>query len=225
MELFDKDGLSEQEFLEHYKPSDYPRPSVTADIVLFSLPDGSSLQNDGCKLSLDVFEHDLEVLIIQRGGHPFLGKWALPGGFAEPGETLDQTALRELEEETGVKNLPLRQLHTFSTPGRDPRGWTITGAYVALCNKDELCVVAGDDAACAEWFKVDTHDAGSRSVELVLSNAEVALRATLVEPLVSGVYVDEAGGNKPLIALKSDLAFDHADIIASALQNLAGKLV
>ncbi len=82
----------------------YARPAVTADCVVFTLDD-----------------EDLKVLLIQRGQEPFKGQWALPGGFAEVGESLEDTARRELHEETGLKNVFLEQLYTFSTPGRDPR--------------------------------------------------------------------------------------------------------
>lgn len=163
MSLLDQNGMNEAEFLAQYEPGNYPRPSVTADIVILGA-EGKEVETHAALLeqgfagsseeSSELLAQ-LEVLLIRRKNHPFLGKWALPGGFAEPGETLDQTALRELEEETSVVGVPLGQLRTFSTPGRDPRGWTITGAYLALVNKDAVRVKAGDDAAEAAWFKVE----------------------------------------------------------------------
>src|SRR5262245_11049771 len=94
----------------------YPHPSVTADVIAFTQgADGG-----------------LYVLLIQRGREPFAGQWALPGGFCVPGESVEQSAIRELEEETGLKGLYLEQLRTFSTPGRDPRGWIISVAHMAL---------------------------------------------------------------------------------------------
>ena len=85
MEVRDKHGLTEQEFLTAYRPKDYPRPSLTADIAVFSCVADTA-----------------RVLLVRRGGHPYLGKWALPGGFAQPGETVTDTARRELAEETGI---------------------------------------------------------------------------------------------------------------------------
>ena len=88
MELRDKNGLTEQEFLASYHAGDFPRPSVTADIMIFSRD-----------------ERGLKVLLVRRGGHPCLGQWALPGGFVEPNETIGHAAARELEEETGLTGL------------------------------------------------------------------------------------------------------------------------
>ncbi|MCA9644056.1 MAG: NUDIX hydrolase, partial [Myxococcales bacterium] len=83
---------------------EYPRPALTVDCVVFGLD-----------------EDDLKVLLVQRAGEPFRGSWALPGGFVDMEETTDQAALRELEEETGVRDVYLEQLYTFSGVDRDPR--------------------------------------------------------------------------------------------------------
>ena len=146
-ELRDSQGLTEQEFLAAYDPSRYPRPSVTVDIALFVR----------C-------EAGLELLLIKRGGHPWLGQWALPGGFVNPDETLEQAAARELWEETGVSPelVELRQLQCFSDPGRDPRTRVITCAFWAVVDKQELLVgpqaarlAAGDDAAELGLYPVE----------------------------------------------------------------------
>lgn len=133
MNLLDKNGLTEEEFLIAYGKKTYPKPSVTADIVLLA-PCGENRQ----------------VLLVRRGQHPFLGRWALPGGFANPRESLPQTAARELREETGLTNISLVPVGLFSAPGRDPRGWVISQAYAAYTDKRPP--VAGDDAADAAWF-------------------------------------------------------------------------
>ena len=98
MELRDKNGLTEAEFLANYRPGDYPRPSVAADIVIFTRK-----------------EDTVRVLLVRRGGHPCLGQWALPGGFVEPGETVGHAAARELEEETGYTAGKLEWLITVRT--------------------------------------------------------------------------------------------------------------
>ena len=115
---------------------DYPHPAVTTDCVIFGF-DGS----------------DLKVLLIERGIEPYKGKWALPGGFLRMDETAHEGALRELEEETGLKNAYIRQFHTFTEPGRDPRERVITIAHYALVRLQE--VKGGDDAAQARWFTMD----------------------------------------------------------------------
>ena len=118
---------------------EYPRPAVTVDVVVFGYDGGDRLR----------------LLLIQRGGEPFRGHWALPGGFVDMGEDLETAALRELEEETGVKDLFVEQLFTFGAPARDPRGRVISVAYFALVNLQDHPAVAASDADRAEWFRLD----------------------------------------------------------------------
>ena len=108
---------------------------VTVDIVIFTPREGS-----------------LQVLLVKRGVPPFEGQYAIPGGFIRGDESLEEAALRELHEETGVRNVFLEQLYTFGDPKRDPRGRVITVAYYALIASDKLSLVAGADAAEAQWF-------------------------------------------------------------------------
>lgn len=213
MELRDKNGLTEQEFLAQYKPGNYARPSMTVDILIFAAPglNGS--------ISIPAFtEHAVRVLLIKRGGHPCLGQWALPGGFVSPAETITQAAYRELEEETGVKNVPLTQLYTFSQPGRDPRTWVMSCAHITLLDTDAIKIKAGDDADNAAWFdislKIMQSGKSSRFYELTLTNEEETLSAFLECP-VRGF--DE----KACKVLKNDgLAFDHAKMILCGLLKL-----
>lgn len=135
-ELRDKRGMTEAEAIAAYRKKNYPKPALTADICIFARAGA------GWKL-----------LLIRRGGHPYLGRWALPGGFADEGETIEATAARELQEETGLADLALRLVGIYSAPGRDPRGWTVSAAYGTRVEA-ELDAVADDDAAEAEWFDV-----------------------------------------------------------------------
>ena len=199
-ELRDKKGLTEKEFFEQYKPKDYKKPSVTADIVIFQK-----------------INDELNVLLIKRGGHPFIGKYALPGGFSEEGEDLLHTALRELEEETMLKDLPLEEVGLFSTPNRDPRGWVISNAYVSLVNK-ELNAVANDDASDVKLFKLSYVEDDSK-LSITLTNNEV-LNALLRKEIRVGIR----GNVTEYKQIKSDLAFDHAEIIAKALDKIKGVI-
>lgn len=122
-----------------YDPSQYERPSVTVDVVIFSL---------------SVADQDLRVLLIQRANAPFAGQWALPGGFVGIDESLEEAAIRELEEETGVTDVYIEQLFTFGEPERDPRTRVITVAYSALVPYTEVHHRAGSDAADTAWFSV-----------------------------------------------------------------------
>jgi 8-oxo-dGTP diphosphatase len=116
----------------------YPRPAVTVDCVVFGLD-----------------EQDLKVLLIQRAAEPFAGCWALPGGFVEVDESLDDAARRELREETGVEKLFLEQLYTFGAVDRDPRERVISVAYYSLVKLSDHRVQAATDARDAAWFALD----------------------------------------------------------------------
>lgn len=141
---------------------EYPRGALTVDCVLFGFDEG-----------------DLKLLLIQRDLEPFAGTWALPGGFVRVDESLEDAALRELQEETGVARVYLEQLYTFGAPNRDPRERVVTVAYYALVKLSNHRVKAATDARNAAWFAVSD---------------------------LPGV------------------AFDHEEIIESALERLKGKL-
>jgi len=110
---------------------------VTVDVVIFTIRDGA-----------------LSVLLVKRGIEPHLGAWAIPGGFVLDHESLDEAALRELREETGVADVYLEQLYTFGDPRRDPRGRVVTVAYYALIATDRATLQAGTDTVDARWWPV-----------------------------------------------------------------------
>jgi 8-oxo-dGTP diphosphatase len=114
----------------------YPRPAVTVDILVFRK-----------KMS--------EVLLIKRLHPPFEGKWALPGGFMDMDETLEAAAVRELEEETGLSGIELKQLHAFSALDRDPRHRTVSVAFYGVLENEQTLARAGSDAKEAEWFNLN----------------------------------------------------------------------
>ena len=117
---------------------DYPHPAVAVDCVIFGYD-----------------ETGLRLLLIERDLEPFAGSWALPGGFVQPDEDLDQAAKRELAEETGVRRVFLEQLYTFGAVNRDPRERVITVAYYALVKLSSQTVQAATDARDAAWFAWD----------------------------------------------------------------------
>ena len=116
---------------------EYPRPAVTADCVVITK------------------ETEPKVLLIQRGNEPFKGQWAFPGGFMNMDETTEQCAIRELEEETGLKVTEIQQIGAYSKVDRDPRGRTVTVAYLAIIDKVEA-VKGLDDATKAQWFSLSS---------------------------------------------------------------------
>lgn len=117
---------------------DYPRPAVTVDIILFSKD-----------------KNETKVLLIQRKHDPFMNMWALPGGFVEMDETLEQSALRELEEETGITDVKIDQFQTFGDPGRDPRGRTVSIIFHGNINHKTIFARAGDDAKNLDWVSIN----------------------------------------------------------------------
>ncbi len=116
----------------------YARPALAVDCVVFGLDDD-----------------DLKVLLIRRGMDPYVGRWALPGGFVHMDETVEEAARRELREEAGIDRAVLEQLHVFSGIDRDPRERVVSVAHYALVKLSEHAVRAATDAREAAWFGVD----------------------------------------------------------------------
>jgi 8-oxo-dGTP diphosphatase len=168
---------SEARFLAGYDPESFPPVAVTVDVVVLTIRDGQ-----------------LHVLLVRRGGHPYRGCWALPGGFTRADEDLTAAAARELAEETGQAcgQVHLEQLATYGTPGRDPRMRVVSVAYLAFA-PGLPDPVAGDDAAAAEWVPVST------------------------------LGLDRDGGPQHPSAGRR-LAFDHARIIADGIERARAKL-
>jgi len=115
----------------------YKNPALTVDIAVFS-----------------IIDKELRILLIKRKDPPFQDKWAIPGGFVEYDEELITAAKRELEEETGIKNVLPEQVHTFGKVGRDPRGRTVSVVYFAFIDPSAVKIKAGSDAKEACWFNV-----------------------------------------------------------------------
>jgi len=122
--------------MSFYQNQHYPRPSLTVDAAVFRR----------------VNDED-HILLIKRKFPPYQYKWALPGGFVDMDETLEQSVARELDEETGLKGIELRQLKAFSSVERDPRGRTISIIFWGEI-RGKVTAFAGDDAARAKWFKL-----------------------------------------------------------------------
>ena len=122
---------------ENYDPNQFERPSVTVDVVIFSL-----------------VEDELKVLLIKRLAPPFANMWAIPGSFVQIDESLEETAVRALADETGVEDVYTEQLYTFGKPGRDPRTRVITVAYFALVPHDAIHHKAGRDTSETGWFTI-----------------------------------------------------------------------
>lgn len=223
MTQYDKNGLTEQEFLASYNPGNYPRPSVAADITIFTI--GDSERDNYRRLA----KKELQILLIKRGGHPYLGCWALPGGFVRPDETVGEAAKRELYEETGVNRGYLEQLYTFSEPGRDPRTWVMSCTHMALIDSQELRLKAGDDASDARWFRLTctSPDNGDEDTVVQCKGAKRYRLELAGDGQVLSAEVEQSAGAGPgefQIIENNGLAFDHAKIIACAVLRLRNKV-
>lgn len=192
MELRDKNGLTEAEFLKNYRQGDYPRPSLTADLIIL---------RTGAKPAL---------LLIKRGGHPCLGCWALPGGFVNQGEDALTAAKRELQEETGLEQMELAPVGFYSTPGRDPRGWVVSAAFLNTSSSFPQAQ-AGDDAADVAWFIIQEIERSSDALSLTLTHDgdTLALRAMCRTNPITGRL-------EARLERSEGIAFDHAQMIADA---------
>jgi 8-oxo-dGTP diphosphatase len=118
--------------------TDYAQPSVTVDVLVFT-----------------ILDNELKVALIKRGVAPYQGRWAIPGGFVQMEESLEDAARREIREEAGLSDVFLEQLYTFGEVKRDPRGRVITVAYYALVPGEKLKLSASTDAADSRWFSID----------------------------------------------------------------------
>jgi len=152
-----QDGRAEQK-------EQYRRPALTVDGVIMLCQ--SRFLSDRIPL----------VLLIERGREPFKGMFALPGGFVDYGEDLDDAINREIAEETGLSGLPLRQFRAYGHPRRDPRGHTVSVVYYAEIIGEPPQVVAGDDAAAADWFPLDGLPSLAFDHALILAQIREALR-------------------------------------------------
>lgn len=209
-EYRNKDGLTEKEFLERYTPGDYDRPSVTVDMLIFTI------DND-----------ELKLLLIKRKDHPFINQWAIPGGFVNIDESTIDAAKRELKEETNLENVYMEQLYTWSDPNRDPRMRVISTSYIALVNKDNLNVIAGDDALDASWFTIskdiinETESTIDYSLSLKNKDIEILYDVKSVAEY-NGVIKNYINSIKSISENK--VAFDHINIINMAIDRLRNKI-
>ena len=226
--LKNKNGLTEDEFLASYDPDKYERPSVAVDMLIFAVTNKKKI--DGVDIGEEGSTAEpLKILMVKRRDHPFIGQWALPGGFVNADESLDEAAARELEEETGITGICLEQLYTWGDLGRDPRTRVISVAYIAKVENLAINIKAGDDAAEIRWFTVTNKLLNERIItkskgciqqryfQISLSNGDENLSA-----IIEVMKTSEIGTSriKRDIVESNGIAFDHAKIIEYGIKNL-----
>ncbi|MBP5282225.1 MAG: NUDIX hydrolase [Lachnospiraceae bacterium] len=228
----------EKEFLKTYDIAAFDRPSVTADIAVFAVMDEMDSEGGNAGAGTVNYRKDpvreLQILLVKRASHPFQNCWALPGGFSAKGESCDETALRELREETGVSDAYLRPFGVFSKPGRDPRGWIISHGYLALIDGGKYRIHAGTDAWEAAWFRlgVESREVSRRSdndettiqIEHVLTFYQRERELKILAKVLEKKRFSKLHGYSEFEILEADgLAFDHAEIILKAFQSLRSE--
>lgn len=230
--------MSEKEkaYLKSYDISEYERPSITTDMAVFSVMGIGDEDAGEAVRSKENYRKDpqkkLKLLLIKRGSYPYKGLWALPGGFCRLGESTLETALRELYEETHVKDAYLKPFDIFSEKNRDPRGWIISHAFLTLINGEEYQVHAGSDAWEAEWFSVSVekkelkrevrqecaHIETSYTLQLICEQKdELELQAVIKENRQFQNYHETVHYE---IVDSRGIAFDHAKIMLCAFLTL-----
>lgn len=207
----------EMNYLNKYNIEDYERPSVTSDIVAFSIFED---ENENRR---KMAEGKLSILLIRRNEHPHKDCWALPGGFLRKNETMEECAIRELSEETGLVNARLLPIGTFSKPGRDVRGWIISNAYLAPIYGEHVNVRGGDDAAEAAWFELRIeYDKKEQSYKLILDSRG---RTEDVRLIAKAIAKKNSCGMTEFEVIENDgIAFDHTEIILQAYETLRNHL-
>ena len=232
---YDINSSEEREYLENYNIEQFERPSVATDIVAFAV------MQDGEQSNIRKLENrELKLLLIKRSQFPYKGAWALPGGFLRPGETIEETAKRELLEETGVENPFLHLAGVYSEAGRDPRGWIISNSFISLINAENCSLRADTDAWDAAWFCVKLQSDNTSSDDSTSTTKMIKHTLTLSFDSASSdsnIKGDENIEIKAIVSEKStrkghnhvssyqivdsgELGFDHAKIIVQSLLEL-----
>lgn len=183
-----------------YSIENYERPSVAADCVVFGI---DSIEPDSPR---SLRQRKLKILLVKRGEEPFMNRYSLAGGFLRKGETIEETAVRELREEAGVSDPKIINIGVYSREDRDPRGWIISCAFLALTRTVALYTADDSDALDAHWLDFEYDDSDGEKITLSDGNNEIVIR-----------YNDG-------IPSKNPLAFDHAEIIYDAFMRLRDEV-
>jgi len=202
---------NEEEFLKSYDVSRFDRPSVTSDVLLFSVSDGN--QKDYRRLK----EKHFSVLLVKRNTFPFKDKWCLPGGFIRNDEEAEETARRVLETETNLKGIFMEQLCTFDNLNRDPRTRVFSICYMALVDKNKLNTSLYENAS---WFNITSLE-DEKSYHITLDNGNETLKF-----IIGKTLTEKTTDRYKLNILENDsIAFDHPLAIVTGMERLKNKIM
>ena len=220
----------EKKYLEGYEIDRYERPSLATDMAIFSVMETAEAENFR-KLP----KRSLKLLLVCREAYPYKGSWALPGGFCRPGEDVAETARRELFEETSLQHAYLSLFGSFGEADRDPRGWVISNAFLALTDAEKYQLNAGTDAKEAAWFTVEVTSAEVKKEvkeDFARIETEYSLsfrqeeRGVLLTAKIAAckTFCNYHESVEYKITESNGLAFDHGKIILCAWLHLRETL-
>lgn len=221
-----KIASNEEEFLKQYNPEIFERPSVTNDVIIFTTDD---IKEEN---SRKVPKKGLQVLLIKRDDYPAKGKWAIPGGFVDTKESLEEGAIRKLKEETGIDNVYIEQLYTFGEVNRDPRTRVISIGNVALISKDRINFNKDSSVNETKWFWVDknlikTEDDEKYIIQkylLKFEAEEIKMNYEVIEKIEKSILRKKVVSYRYLEDSTEELAFDHYKIIDCAIDRIRNKV-
>ncbi len=205
----------ERDYLSKYSITNFERPSVATDIVVFSIMEEGE-NNNFRKLA----KRALKVLLVKRESYPYKGCFALPGGFCRPDEDVYKTARRELFEETNVKDVYLKQAGVFGDIGRDPRGWIISNAFLALIDSKKYNLRGGTDAWEAKWFAVNME---AKEIKREI-NGENKNDSIYIETIYTLIFTNEDSEDGFMVDIKEYKRFENYHEIVSYEILSSGKL-
>lgn len=218
----------EEEFLKNYDPSEFERPSVTNDVLIFTTDD--MVEENSRKVP----RKGLQILLVKRNDYPFKDKWAIPGGFVRMNESLEEGAIRRLREETGIDNVYIEQLYTFGEVSRDPRTRVISIANVALIAKENINYKKADENMETKWFWIkkelinssvdDRYIINKYKLNMVSEDKKVSISYDICEKTEKTITRRNETDYVVSEYSKDELAFDHGKIIDFAVERIRNKI-
>ena len=218
--------MTEEEFLKNYDSNQFFKPSVTVDSIIFTIRD---VETDNYR---KLPEKKLQVLLVKRAEHPYMGKWSLPGTFVRKEERFEEAVQRSLKAKTNMQDIYLEQLYSWGDPNRDPRTRIISTSYMVIVDSEKVWIKSGGSQQYVNWFTVTLKSLKEKMTEnkhgykkeeeieiLLESKTEIVKnKVKVVKELVDGnqiIYTQ---------ILESELAFDHAKMLIYAIERLKNKV-
>lgn len=218
----------EEEFLKGYDVNEFKRPSVTNDIIIFTTDD--KLEDNLRKVP----KKGVQVILVKRNDYPYKDKWALPGGFVDINESLEESAKRKLKEKTGIDNVYTEQLYTFGEVHRDRRTRVISVGNMALVEKNSIRFEETEEEKKSQWFWIDKTLINSKKYEAYIENkhflalksadGSIKINYEVTEKIGRDIFRRKETAYTLLEGSTEELAFDHYKILDYGIDRLRNKV-